>query len=365
MPWIGAAISVGGSLLSGAMSKKSSGQAAGIQSQSADDAIAELQRQYNVTRADAEKMYATTRKDFEPFRQTGVAANQRLNTLLGLNPGAYAADQARTALNTPYEPTDEEVKNKVKMEKGDRYFENMDEGAIQSQLTHYRQVLKDTHDNQVRADYAAAAGGAQGGEGDPAYGSLLKKFGADDLAGDVVYNSGLQFGLDEGEKAINARAIAGGGYDSGATLKALTKFGNDYGSTKAADAYARFMGDKASTYGMLSGQQNVGMNATNSTANAGASLTNSVANAGQNMSNSVADLITQGGNARAAGVVAGGNAWQGASNALTGGINQYQNNQTLQQLLKNKSGSTYPYGSSGGSYDVPYAAPYEWSGNPF
>lgn len=39
---------------------------------------------------------------------------------------------------------------------------------------------------------------------------------------------GYQFGLDEGAKTVQASAAARGGLNSGATLKALTKFGNDY-----------------------------------------------------------------------------------------------------------------------------------------
>jgi hypothetical protein len=51
------------------------------------------------------------------------------------------------------------------------------------------------------------------------YGSLLRKFGLSDLEADPVYQTGLKFGLDTGKNAINQRAIAGGGYNSGATLK--------------------------------------------------------------------------------------------------------------------------------------------------
>lgn len=64
-------------------------------------------------------------------------------------------------------------------------------------------------------------------------GQFARKFTQDDMNADPVYKSGLQFGLDQGTQGINRQAAAGGNFLSGATLKALTRFGNDYGSTKA------------------------------------------------------------------------------------------------------------------------------------
>ena len=104
--------------------------------------------------------------------------------------------------------------------------------------------------------------------GDPAgpqtgeFGSLTRKFNANDLANDPVYNSGLKFGLDQGTGALNQRAIANGSYDSGATLKALTRFANDYGSTKANESYNRFNTDNTNTYNRLAGVSGAGQTAT-------------------------------------------------------------------------------------------------------
>ena len=71
---------------------------------------------------------------------------------------------------------------------------------------------------------------------DPANADLTRQFTEADLAADVPFQKGMQFGLDQGTKGINERAIANGGYDSGATLKALTRFGNDYGNQQAGAA---------------------------------------------------------------------------------------------------------------------------------
>lgn len=156
--------------------------------------------------------------------------------------------------------------------------------------------------------------GPGGGPTEPEYGSLSRDFSAADLAADPVYNSGLEFGLNEGTKAINARAIAAGGYDSGATLKALTRYGNDYGSTKGAEAFNRFVINKGNTYSRLSGIAGSGQNAANMTGNLGSAYATNAGN-----------IMTGVGNAQGAATIAGGN-------AITGGLNNLAGYSMLQQL---------------------------------
>lgn len=158
--------------------------------------------------------------------------------------------------------------------------------------------------------------------GDPSTAPLTRKFAQSDLEADPVYNSGLKFGADQGRDAINARAVQAGNYDSGATLKALTRFGNDYGSTKANDSYTRFTGDQNSTYGKLMGTAGLGVNATNTTVNAGTT-----------QSGNIASTITGQGNAQAAGSVGTANAWGNALTGVGSAANNYQNSQTLAALL--------------------------------
>jgi len=137
--------------------------------------------------------------------------------------------------------------------------------------------------------YDISGAGAAGAQ-DSTYGSLMRNFSQDDLNNDVVYNTGLQFGLDQGNKQLNNRALAGGAYDSGSTLKALTKWANDYGTTKAEGAYNRFNTDKNSKYSMLTGASNIGQNAVNTSASSG-----------QAAGTSISELLGQGANAYAAG----------------------------------------------------------------
>lgn len=52
----------------------------------------------------------------------------------------------------------------------------------------------------------------------------------------VFTNSpGYQFGLKQGQDAVTSSRAASGGLQSGATLKALTEYGQDYAGTKAND----------------------------------------------------------------------------------------------------------------------------------
>lgn len=176
-------------------------------------------------------------------------------------------------------------------------------------------------DGSVPAD-ASAAGG---------YGSLLRRFGVQDLNTDPVYQSGLQFGMNQGRDAINARATQAGNYDSGATLKALTRFGNDYGSTKANDSYNRYTTDQSNIYSRLTGQSGSGQTAVGQNVSAG-----------NNATNAITDLTTGAGNARAAGIVGGANAWGTAASGLSGMANNYANSQILERLLSQRGGN---YGS--------------------
>lgn len=157
-------------------------------------------------------------------------------------------------------------------------------------------------------------------------GSLLRRFSVSDFVNDPVAQSGFAFGAKEGTDAINARALAGGNYDSGATLKALTRFGNDYGSTKAEGAYNRYNTDNTNIYNRLAGVSGAGQTATNA-----------ITTAGQNATNNISNSIEGAGNARAAGIVGGANAWGGAMGGVSGAVNNYQSNQLLQQLIKNRN----------------------------
>lgn len=93
---------------------------------------------------------------------------------------------------------------------------------------------------------------------------------------------GYQFRMQEGMKALEGSAAARGSLNSGATLKALNRYGQDFASNEYGNAYGR-------EFGRLS-----------SLANLGQASTAQTAAAGQNMANQVSNNQTSMGNANAA-----------------------------------------------------------------
>lgn len=246
---------------------------------------------------------AQNRADNAQFLGTGTAANKRLAQLLGIKPSAPTWDDAA-----------KEVLNRHKMTYGSGYTDGSDMNAVQQETAR----IFDEMQKRYQAESVPSADD----------GSLLRKFSTSDLEADPVYKSGLQFGLERGTEGINARALSSGMYDSGATLKALTQFGNDYGSTKANESYNRYTNDQNNTFNKLSGVSGTGQVASNQ-----------VASSGSNMVNNVSNSIEGAGNARAAGIVGGSNAWGGAISGASNAANNYQSSETLKKLLARNSGA--------------------------
>ncbi len=257
----------------------------------------------------------------EPFRQTGIAGNKRLAELLGISQDIPLTVNDLTGQDLA------------------------DYNAQQAQLNGINPLIMGIGNERMRdipslmsrrdaAEQAQQAILKRAGANRPQqtqssdYGRLTRDFTQEDINTDPVYQSGLQFGLDEGTKGINARALQGGGYDSGATLKALTRYGNDYGSTKANESFNRFQTQNTNLYNRLAGISGTGQTATNN-----------VSNAVQNYGNTSANLSADAGNARAAGIVSQGNSWAGALGDLSGIYNQEQNRKQNQSNFDRYFGS--------------------------
>ena len=182
-------------------------------------------------------------------------------------------------------------------------------------------------------------------EGDPGdFGSLNRNFTMADRDADPVYQSGLQFGLDEGRKAYERQGAASGSQLSGATLKALTRYGNDYGSTKAQGSYERFNNNQTNQYNRLAGLSGTGQQQVNQIGAAGQSFANNAGNYLVNAGQSVANNTLAAGQARASTYQNQANAW---NNALGGITNMYQQNQMLDRFFPKQSGGSAPWGSVG------------------
>lgn len=115
------------------------------------------------------------------------------------------------------------------------------------------------------------------------------EFQKDFTANDFQADPGYQFRMQEGMKALQNSAAAKGSLNSGATMKALTKYGQDFASNEYTNVYNRFNADRDRRFNRLS-----------SLAGTGQTATNQMQNANSNFGNQMSDLTLGLGNARAA-----------------------------------------------------------------
>ncbi len=130
---------------------------------------------------------------------------------------------------------------------------------------------------------------------------------------------GYAFRLSEGQKALERSAAARGNLLSGATGKALTRYGQEMGSQEYMNAFNRYQAERQARLNPLQSLAGVGQTSTQQLAG----------QAGQ-LGAGLAESIGAAGQARASG-------YMGTANAITGGLNQYLNysqNQAQNQLLQ-------------------------------
>lgn len=141
-----------------------------------------------------------------------------------------------------------------------------------------------------------------------------KNFGMSDFQADPGY----AFRLSEGQKALERSAAARGGLLSGATGKALTRFGQDYGSQEYTNAFNRYQTERAARLQPLQ-----------SLAGVGQTTAQQIGQSGMQMASNVGDIQQSGAAARASGYVGQANALTGALNT---GLNYYQGQQMMNRL---------------------------------
>ena len=123
--------------------------------------------------------------------------------------------------------------------------------------------------------------------------------------GDVQNEAGYQFGLNQGLTAQSNQLGARGMRNSGAAIKAATRYGNDYATTKYDNAFNRIVANRSAQ-----------LNPLQSLAGASQTGASTVANAGGNYANTVSGNQTALGNALGANSLAQGNIWGGALNQI-------------------------------------------------
>lgn len=322
MPWavagavLGAGITANGAS-KGGKSQVTAARAAGLQEEKASKDAQRVQ-QFNLDR---------TRADSAPWVNAGEGALNQLAWKMGVTPG-NRLDPNFTRSR-------------------DDFVSDLQSSGKYDEIWGKRMDLKRTNTAALNAeaDRLFNAQGTQQSQaksqpqGDPNdFGSLSRNFTMADRDADPVYKSGLQFGLDQGTQGIERQGAASGMQLSGATLKALARFGNDYGTTKAQGAYERFGTNQATQYNRLSGLAGTGQQQVNQIGAAGQNFANQVGNNAMAVGNSLANNTIGAGNARAASYMAQGNA---INNAIGTGINAYQQQQYLNKLGSNNMAAGY------------------------
>jgi len=319
MPWITA----GASLLGGLFGSEAASDAAATQAQATREAN-DLQRY----------IYENNVRLNQPAIDAGNLGRNRLMQLLGLGgtPGGQTQTREQLRQSLAGRFTTPGVQTYVPprtLSSNPNYDDVMSEPSFTSGAP-----TVDEAGLQAAIEAEMARTGVDSSS--PEYGSLLKAFTGADLQNEPGY----QFGMAEGQKGIDRRAAAGGGYFSGAALKAAQRFGQDYAGTKFNEAFNRDTTSKNNIYNRLQGIVSPGQVATNN-----------VGTMGQNYAGSVGSNLTGNANAQGAAGIAGANAWQDAINS---GVNAFTQNNAQNSLLRNLR----RYGTTGGADTMGFGGEY-------
>lgn len=331
--WVGiagAAASAGGA----AITANAAGNAADAQVNAANQGIAASGAQNQQTRADNAPLIATRNAALGTLNNylgmTGPSGGP-LNTngidyqsLIDASGGNWAPNQQLYASDPAYKQAYDEFWNGHIAQFGQEPSAAAGSNAgIASQqiLQRYKQLKPPEAATQT----GTAATGA--GTTPSSFGSLLKPFTAADLANDPGY----KFTLGEGLKATeNLLARSGSRYGGGA-LKGIAKYTTGLADTTLNSAFGRDQSQKQLNYNVLAGATGLGQIGANSNQTAGTNYTTALTSGLNSTANAVGSQSVATGNA--------------INNALTSGLNYYQQNALLDLLQKRQTTSGYanPY----------------------
>ena len=233
MPWsfiVPAAIS----LFSGSQQADAAESAAGVAGAASDRATA-LQKQ----------MFERQMAGQEPYRQAGLAGQNRLMELLGLRMPAQAGGGG---VGAPYMRSDAELRNALagQFTYGPGQAEvgreggmmptagGIDEAGLSRAMAAARQGDQNAMNTYQPPQVAAGGQSAD-------FGKYARDFGMSDFQQDPGY----AFRLSEGQKVLDRSAAARGGLISGGALRAATRYGQDMGSQEYQNAFNRYQTNRS------------------------------------------------------------------------------------------------------------------------
>lgn len=245
MPWISAGATIGSSVLGGLMG--GSGKA---QERAAKDAAARAQFAQDQARRQAQEALS-------PYQEAGQGAARKLSEYLG------TADPIGYAPRPKLQDFEDQLRDEHFRWAGKDYQRNSNiAGQTVKAKKMYEEALKNWELGKQKFQNENPDS-----KGD---GRLLKDFTNDDF----VKDPGYTFRMMEGEKGINRAQLARGGFDSGAALKELNRFNQDFASNEFGNAYNRDAATKARTFGFLSGTAGQGLQASGMGVNASQNAAN-------------------------------------------------------------------------------------------
>lgn len=264
MPWKSAAVSGGLSIAGGLMGGSSKAAA-----RAAKDAAAKAAYEQDQARRQAIAM-------LEPYTDLGRGASDKLSQMLGVaDPEGYDPRPTRQQF-------EDAIRNEHFNRFGRDYNRNSNMAVINQRIEQeYRDAMQKWEAG--KKEYLAKNPNA-GGDG-----YLLKSFSNEDF----VQDPGYEFRQSEGEKGINRSLAARGSYNSGAALKALDRYNQDYASNEFSNAYNRDAANKARTFSFLSGASGQGLQAVGAGVGSGQNAANQNTQIQSNLGNNLANMYMQ------------------------------------------------------------------------
>lgn len=282
-------------LLGGLFGSSSASSAAAQQAAAAKEAEQGINRRFDISR-----------QDQAPFMNTGYGANSLLAHLMGIKSTRtpQQLQAARESLLPQFTKVTPGGFGPVNM----GGFQDVGEGGQQF----YAQTPETRTVDEAGLAAALAQLGAE--DQDPGtFGSLMKDFTEADIYADPIFKMAQK----EAAGAVNERAMRGGMYDSGATLRELMKANSAVGT----DAFNRWNTQQGTKFNRLSGLMGSGQQAVNQVGSLGAEA-----------AKQSGEYLTQGGNVRAAGIVGGSNAWGNALSSWNQGQQRKQDQDFMRDL---------------------------------
>jgi hypothetical protein len=352
--------------LFGANQQSSAAESAAAATAAASDRAAKLQYQmFQQQQAAQERALAEQRALQEPYRQAGLAGQNRLMELMGLRmpapssmtgapsvtartgiaPTLRSEDEIRNALVSQYTTGGGQVE--YGREGGMREAPSVVNEANLAAAIQGAQSQEQTALNAYRAQQSQAQQSQQMQQTAPSadFGKYARDFGTADFQQDPGY----AFRLSEGQKALDRQAAARGGLISGGALKAATRYGQEMGSQEYQNAYNRYQTNRANQLQPLGNLMSSGQSAASNQGTAAGQYGTAMSQAAGQYGANVGNLYTQQGANQGNALLAGAQARTSAYGDIA---------KLYGQTNPQFGGMFGGGGSSGGGSAIGYSDPY-------